>query len=128
MRAVGLFLIAICFIAGLVFYFSIGQYPQPISQELLDSQLSRQVDEMARNGQLSSAIKLLLEEMDRNGLTVEMSDKLDELYLKLARDYQSKGNFDKAVDALRNVPPDSSKYIDAQILLKELTGKSVSPQ
>jgi hypothetical protein len=92
------------------------------AQEAQDAKLTAQVDEMAKSGQLSSAIKLLIDEEKKNGLSTDLSDKLDTLYISLAQYYKNKGENDKAVEALKNVPPDSSKYKEAQNLLKQLSG------
>lgn len=91
------------------------------SQESLDAQLSAQVDDLAKQGQLSSAIKLLIDEEKKNGLSTELSDKLDTLYISLAQYYKNKGDNDKAGEALKNVPPESVKYKEAQNLLKQLS-------
>lgn len=124
---IGAILIAVCFIAGLVFYFTVFQRHH-FTQEELDAQLTARVDATANRGQLSSAIQLILEEEKQNGISNELSDKLDELYLKLAREYVSKSNYDKAVDTLKNIPPDSRKFVEAQKLLKQLNGKSASTE
>jgi len=92
------------------------------SQEAQDAQLSAQADDLAKQGQLSNAIKLLIDEEKKNGLSTELSDKLDTLYISLAQYYRNKGDNDRAGEALKNVPPESVKYKEAQNLLKQLSG------
>lgn len=122
---VGLILISVCFIAGLVAYFALCT-PQPPTQEVLDAQFAAQVDALTEQGHLSSAIKLLTYEESKNGLSIELADKLDALYVKQAQDYRKKGDYTNAVDTLKSVPPDSPQFVKARGLLDEISSEGAS--
>jgi len=88
--------------------------------ELNDAAELAKVDQLIAAGHLQLARKILEEEELARGLTPEMSDKLDQVYLNQARYFARNGAKADATKLLELVPIESALYAEAQQLIKDL--------
>jgi len=84
-----------------------------------DAELLTQINDMIAKGKLNDARKLLEQEEDAKGLPPELSEKLDVIYLGIAKYKKNSGATAEAIDALKLIPAESSHYAEAQKLLKQ---------
>jgi serine/threonine-protein kinase len=84
-----------------------------------EADMMSQVNELIAKGKLNEAKKILEAEEDAKGLPAELSEKLDTVYLGIAKYKYKSGATSEAVDALKLIPNDSSHYAEAQKLLKQ---------
>ncbi len=91
------------------------------SQKAEDSseKLLSQVNDLMAKGKLNDASKLLEAEEDANGLPAELSEKLDVIYLGIAKYMKNNGATNEALEKLKLIPPESSHYAEAQKLIKQ---------
>ncbi len=92
-----------------------------------DAELLAKVNELVQKGKLNDARKILEEEEDAKGLPAELSDKLDTIYIGIARYKKNNGAVQEAIDTLKLIPAESSHYQDAQKYIKQLQNKSKKP-
>ena len=98
---------------------SMGQ-PSKEADAARDAKLIAEVDELVKGGKLTDAKELLENEDKARGLTQELWDKLDTIYIQLARyHYEKAGRQKVAVTLLERINTQSSKFQEAQQLIKE---------
>lgn len=90
----------------------------PVPAANLDQLVSDKSESLIKSGKLTEAVKLLEQTEDQRGLTSELSDKLDRVYIALAKQAIAKGNREKAAELLQLVPPDAEQYKTARSLLQ----------
>lgn len=83
------------------------------------SDMLKEVNDLIAKGKLNEARKILEAEEDAKGLPPELSEKLDVIYLGIAKYKKNNGATNDAIEALKLVPDDSSHYAEAQKLLKQ---------
>ncbi|MBX9668228.1 MAG: protein kinase [Candidatus Obscuribacterales bacterium] len=84
-----------------------------------DAVLVTTVNDLMKAGKLNDARKMLEQAEDERGLTPELFDKLDNVYLSIAKYKKNQGATNEAVEILKLVTSDSAKFAEAQKLLKQ---------
>lgn len=84
-----------------------------------NEKLISQVNDLMAKGKLNEASKLLESEEDANGLPAELSEKLDVIYLGIAKYKKNNGAANEAIEKLKLIPAESSHYAEAQKLIKQ---------
>jgi hypothetical protein len=107
----------VCVSAGLSIFGNLTKVP-PIETKTLTN---LEIDDLLKTGDLKGARALLESEETARGLTPEMSNKLDSVYIKLAEVAASKNAKSEAIKLLEFIPSESSLYSNAQNLMKEIT-------
>lgn len=83
------------------------------------SDMLKEVNDLIAKGKLNDARKILEAEEDAKGLPPELSEKLDVIYLGIAKYKKNNGATNDAIEALKLIPDESSHYAEAQKLLKQ---------
>ncbi len=86
-----------------------------------ESRMLEECNQLIKAGKLAEARILLEKSQDAAGLTPELSDKLDEIYVAQARLAAQRGATKEAIDVLKLIPNESSLYATAQAKIKSLT-------
>lgn len=92
-------------------------------EESDDNALINEVNDLISKGRLNDARKLLEQEEDAKGLPPALSDKLDNIYLSIAKYKKNNGATNEAIDTLKMIPTESAHYQEAQRLLKQFQQK-----
>ncbi len=100
--------------------FSLSDHGPSASSGDRDQTLVVETDKLVKEGKLAEAKQLLEQEEDQRGLTPEISDKLDTVYIEMAKKAIANGKRSEAADLLKLIPADAAKYQIAQALLKKL--------
>lgn len=91
-----------------------------------DNAISIKVDGLIASGDLAKA-RALLEDMESaRGLTPELSDKLDIVYIKQADQFAANGQKAEAIKVLTLIPTESAHYAKAQESIKKFN--AVAPK
>ncbi len=107
----------VCVFAGLSTFGNLTNVP-PIETKTLTT---LEIDDLLKTGDYTGARALLESEETARGLTPELSEKLDSVYIKLAEVAASKNAKSEAINLLKFIPSESSLYSNAQNLMKEIT-------
>ncbi|MDZ4836095.1 MAG: protein kinase [Candidatus Melainabacteria bacterium] len=87
-----------------------------------DSELLAKVNDLVAKGKLNEARKILEAEEAARGLPPEWSDKLDTIYLSIAKYKKNAGSAAEAIKTLEVIPAESAHYQEAQKLIKQFKG------
>lgn len=91
-----------------------------------DEEVLSEATELADKWQLSKARDLLEKYNSEVGLTPKLENKLDEIYIAIAK-YQAKNdNTAAAIKELKKVPKDSSRFDEAKELIDQYSSKKAS--
>ncbi len=100
--------------------------PADSTTEKKDSELLAKVNDLVAKGKLNEARKILEQEESARGLPPEWSDKLDTIYISIAKYKKNAGATPEAIKTLELIPNESSHYQDAQKLIKQYKGSKKS--
>jgi len=118
-------LAGVCIWAGQGITSLMSHFAAPTAESLkkADSDMLKQCDTLIKKGELAKAQALLESTEDKIGLTVEQSDKLDSVYLAIAKKFAADGKRVDAVEVLTRIPHESKLYKQAQSTIKHLNSK-----
>ena len=93
-------------------------------QEERDTKVLAEATDLAKSYHLTKAKKLLEKHNQDYGLTPQLEDKLDEIYIQIAKYNAKKGKKSTAIKELKKVPSHSSHFDEAKELINKYSKKS----
>lgn len=92
-----------------------------------DDETLARVNDLVAKGKLNDARKILEQEEEARGLPPEWSDKLDTIYISIAKYKKNAGQTPEAIKTLEIIPSESAHYQEAQKLIKQYKGPKKAP-
>ena len=111
-------------VTDMVAGFGSGGDSKTSEQDERDAKVLAEATELASSYHLTKAKQLIEKHNEAYGLTPQLEDKLDEIYIQIAKYNAKKGKKTTAIKELKKIPESSSHYDEAKELIKKYSKKT----